>query len=183
MGQVSSWALNHTAPGGSFTFPPVVCNDAGMKSHELLSEVLDKCSPKTVASELGLSVSLVYKWAEPAEGGSGAANPLDRVAALLRCTGDQRIAQWLCEQAGGYFVENPPAGKARAYAVVPATNQVVQEFADMLSVIATAALDNNISTAEAETIRARWEDLKSVTERFVNCCEQGNFRLITAKPA
>lgn len=154
-----------------------------MKSHELLSEVLDKCSPKTVASELGLSVSLVYKWAEPAEGGSGAANPLDRVAALLRCTGDQRIAQWLCEQAGGYFVENPPAGKARAYAVVPATNQVVQEFADMLSVIATAALDNNISTAEAETIRARWEDLKSVTERFVNCCEQGNFRLITAKPA
>ena len=60
---------------------------------------------------------------------------------------------------------------------------MVQEFADMLSVIATAALDNNISTAEAETIRARWEDLKSVTERFVNCCEQGNFRLITAKPA
>lgn len=154
-----------------------------MKSHELLSAVFDKCSPKEVAAELGVSVSLVYKWAEPAAGGSGAANPLDRVAALVRCTGDPRLAQWLCEQAGGFFVANPPAGRPRSYAVVPATNQVVQEFADMLSVIATAALDNNISATEAVTIRARWEDLKSVTESFVRCCEQGNFGLITAKPA
>jgi hypothetical protein len=66
---------------------------------------------------------------------------------------------------------------------VPATNRVVQEFADMLSVIATAALDNSISVSEAETIRSRWEDLKSVTEDFVRCCEQGKFRLIAEKPA
>jgi hypothetical protein len=182
MGQDSLRAFNHTPVGGAFTFLSVVCNHAGMKSHELLSAVFDKCSPKEVAGKLGVSVSLVYKWAEPAEGGSGAVNPLDRVAALLRCTGDPRIAQWLCEQAGGFFVENTKPIKAHSYAVVPATNQVVQEFADMLSVIASAALDNNISGAEASTIRARWEDLKSVTESFVKCCEEGNFRLITDKP-
>lgn len=153
-----------------------------MKSHELLNQVYDQTSPKQIAEAMGLSVSMVYKWSEPADGGSGTANPLDRVAALMACTKDDRIAQWLCERAGGFFVSNPPAGKPRSYAVVPATNRVVQEFADMLSVIATAALDNNISASEAATIRARWEDLKSVTEGFVVNCEQGNFRAIMEKP-
>jgi hypothetical protein len=58
----------------------------------------------------------------------------------------------------------------------------VQEFADLLSVIAVAAADNSITRREAETIRARWEELKSVTESFVACCEQGNFALLKAKP-
>ena len=42
-----------------------------MKSHELLREVFEKCNPKQIASDLGVSVSLVYKWAEPEETGSG----------------------------------------------------------------------------------------------------------------
>ena len=58
---------------------------------------------------------------------------------------------------------------------MPATNQIVQEFADLLAVIATAATDNQISKPESKTIRARWEELKAVTEGFVQCCEQGNF--------
>jgi hypothetical protein len=51
----------------------------------------------------------------------------------------------------------------------------VQEFADMLGVIATAASDNQITKEEAKAIRRRWEDLKSVTEAFVRSCEEGNF--------
>jgi transposase len=150
-----------------------------MKSHEVLRDVFETCSPKEVAAEMGLSVSLVYKWAEPpTEQGSGALNPLDRVEALIRCTNDQRIVQWLCERAGGFFVQNPSPGKPRTYAVVPATNKIVQEFADMLSVIASAALDNSVTKEEAEKIRARWEELKSVTEGFVKCCEHGDFQLI-----
>jgi hypothetical protein len=58
---------------------------------------------------------------------------------------------------------------------MPATNQIVQEFADLLAVIATAATDNEITKPESKTIRARWEELKSVTEGFVRCCEEGNF--------
>jgi hypothetical protein len=38
-----------------------------------------------------------------------------------------------------------------------------------------AADDNQITQAEAREIRARWEELKTVTEGFVACCEQGNF--------
>ena len=62
--------------------------------------------------------------------------------------------------------------------LIPATNEIVQEFADLLAVVAQAAADNRISPAESRKIRARWEELKSVTETFVHCCEQGNFQPI-----
>jgi hypothetical protein len=139
--------------------------------------VFQKMSAKQIADELGLSLSLIYKWAEPPDGtGSGAANPLDRVAALLRATGDTRLAQWICQQAGGFFIKNPRTTFAQPDFLIPATNQIVQEFADLLAVIASAAGDNHITATEARSIRARWEELKSVTEGFVKCCEEGNFR-------
>ena len=153
-----------------------------MKSHEVLRQVFEKCNVKQVASDLGLSMSLIYKWAEPQEQtGSGAANPLDRVEALMNCTNDPRIVQWLCERAGGFFIQNPKKHWPHPEFLVPATNQIVQEFADMLAAIAMAAGDNHISPAEAKNIRARWEELKGVTECFVHCCENGNFSAMREK--
>ena len=155
-----------------------------MQSHEVLREVFDKCSPKQVAADLDLSLSLVYKWAElPTQGGSPTGNPLERVAALYRCSQDEKILQWLCQQAGGFFIRNPKTHLAHPDYLIPATNQIVQEFADLLAVIATAAADNQISAKEARTIRARWEELKSVTETFVACCEHGNFAPLKEAPA
>ena len=150
-----------------------------MQSHELLKEVLKKTSAKQISAEMGLSLSLIYKWAEPPveETGSGANNPLDRIEQLLRTTGDERIAQWVCERAGGFFIHNPKA-KPHPYQLIPSTNSIVQEFADMLGVIAIAAADNTVTPAEAKAIRRRWEDLKSVTEGFVRNCEEGNFAAI-----
>ena len=147
-----------------------------MQSHELLKEVLKKTSAKQIAADMGLSLSLIYKWAEPPqdETGSGANNPLDRIEQLLRITHDARIAQWVCERAGGFFITNPK-DRAHPYQLIPYTNNIVQEFADMLGVIAVAAADNQISKEEAKAIRRRWEDLKSVTEGFVRSCEEGNF--------
>ena len=145
-----------------------------MQSHELLKDILQKISAKQVSAEMGLSLSLIYKWAEPAAEGSGAANPLDRVEQLLKLTGDRRLAHWVCERAGGFFINNPRA-KSHAIQLIPATNSIVQEFADLLAVIAAAATDNAITKHEAEDIRGRWEELKSVTEEFVRCCEAGNF--------
>jgi transcriptional regulator with XRE-family HTH domain len=145
-----------------------------MQSHELVKEVLQKISAKQVAGEMGLSLSLIYKWAEPAAEGSGAANPLDRVEQLLKLSGDRRLAKWVCERAGGFFIANPKANP-QAVHLIPATNSIVEEFADMLAVIARAATDNTITREEARDIRGRWEELKSVTEGFVRCCEAGNF--------
>jgi len=147
-----------------------------MQSHELLREVFQKYSAKQIAGDLGLSLSMIYKWAEPDEGdGSGAANPLDRIEALVRCSNDERIVQWICQRAGGFFIRNPQGHWPHPHYLVPATNQIVQEFADLLAVIAVAASDNHITKPESKTIRARWEELKSVTEAFVRCCEEGHF--------
>src|SRR6186713_1074865 len=148
-----------------------------MRSHELLREVFQTTSPKQVSSDLGLSLSMIYKWAEPAhdESASGAANPLDRIEALMKCTNDLRIVHWISQKAGGFFIRNPKHHQAHPDYLIPATNEIIQEFADLLAVVATAAADNHISSAEAKKIRARWEDLKTVTEGFVHCCEQGNF--------
>lgn len=155
-----------------------------MQSHELLKEVLKKTSAKQVAAEMGLSLSLIYKWAEPPDEGaaSGANNPLDRIDQLLRITSDTRIAQWVCERAGGFFIGNPKT-TPHSYQLIPSTNNIVQEFADMLGVIATAASDNQITRDEARAIRRRWEDLKSVTEGFVRGCEDGNFKGMKADAA
>lgn len=148
-----------------------------MQSHEVLREVFQECSPKQVASQLGLSLSMIYKWAEPPDpaAGSGSTNPLDRIDALLRCSNDRRLVQWICQRAGGFFVLNPKTNKPHPTYLIPATNSIVQEFADLLAVVAAAAADNQITQQESKQIRARWEKLKGVTETFVACCEQGNF--------
>ena len=153
-----------------------------MQSHELLREVLQKTSAKQVAGDLNLSLSMIYKWAEPDEGdGSGTVNPLDRIEQLLASTKDPRLVQWLCQRAGGFFILNPKTNKPHPDFLIPATNEIVQEFADLLAVIAVAAADNQITPHEAKGIRARWEELKTVTEGFVACCEEGNFSAMKEK--
>lgn len=146
-----------------------------MESHEVLREVLKKTSAKQIASDLQLSLSLIYKWAELPEGdAAGANNPLDRVGQLIRSTKDVRIAQWVAEQAGGFYIRNPenlPPNQP----LVPLTNGIVQEFADMLATIAISSSDSVITKDEAKKIRARWEELKSVTEGFVHAAEDGSF--------
>jgi hypothetical protein len=160
-------------------------NFLAMQSHEVLRDAFQQCSPKQVSSELGLSMSMIYKWAEPPDlaAGSGSANPLDRIDALLRCTKDRRLVQWICQRAGGFFILNPKSNKPHPSYLIPATNEIVQEFADLLAVIAAAAADNQITQTEAKQIRARWEELKSVTEGFVACCEEGNFSPLKEKKA
>src|SRR6267154_4097413 len=155
-----------------------------MHSHEVLRDVFQQCSPKQVSAELGLSLSMIYKWAEPpdASAGSGSTNPLDRIDALLYCTNDRRLVQWICQRAGGFFILNPKTTRPHPSYLIPATNEIVQEFADLLAVIATAAADNQLTQKESHQIRARWEELKSVTESFVACCEEGNFSALKEKP-
>lgn len=156
-----------------------------MRSHELLREVFHKATPKQVAADLGLSISMIYKWAEPPEdsSGSGSSNPLDRIEALIRSTRDERVVQWIAQKAGGFFIRNPKSHHTHPDFLIPATNEIIQEFADLLAVIASAAADNHVTPDEARKIRARWEELKSVTEGFVHCCEEGNFRPLKDRPS
>ncbi len=146
-----------------------------------MREVLKQTSAKRIAADMNLSLSLVYKWAEPVEPGAASGSPLERVGQLQRITGDPRIAQWVCEQGDGFYIRNPQelAGSAR---LIPATNGIVQEFADMLATIARASADSTITREEAKHIRRRWEELKGVTESFVRAAETGSFGSPSAPP-
>lgn len=153
-----------------------------VQSHELLRQAFQTTSAKQIAADLGLSLSLVYRWAEapPAGETGGPANPVERMAQLLDSTKDRRLIDWLCNRAGGFFIQNPESRNRSPDYLIPATNLVVQEFADLLAVIAAAAADNTITHAEAQQIRRRWEALKSATEEFVAGCELGNFNRLKA---
>ena len=154
-----------------------------MESHDVLRRAFEQTSPKAVAAELGLSLSLIYKWAErQAEDGSGSRNPLDRLLKIVQVTNDPGIVEWLCQMCGGYFVPNP-GGLYDDYEVLPATHAIIQQFSSLLHEISKAAADNSITPDEAEEIRERWDQLKSYTEGFVACCEQGDFEQLRRIPA
>lgn len=150
-----------------------------MQSHEVLKKAFSETSPKAVASELGVSLSLVYKWAqEQSELGSGSRNPLDRITSIYQLTGDIGIIEHLAEQCGGYFVRNPESHCQQGFQYLPATTEIVSQFSTMLARISSAALDNSITGDEANEIRQCWDKLKGYAEGFVRCCEEGDFEIM-----
>jgi len=154
-----------------------------MESYEVLKEAIGKVGAKSVASDMGLSPSLIYKWCQPKddEGSSGADNPLDRLAKVYECTGDTRIAQWMCEKMDGYFVANERQDKYKEVPLIQATQSILHEFSDLLRVVSESIENDGLITGdEAVKIRKEWEELKSITEGFVRACEDGTFDEVKA---
>lgn len=152
-----------------------------MESHEVLRRALRKTSPKAVASELGVSLSLVYKWAEkPNELGSGSYNPLDRLLQIIELSGDMGIVEWLCRQQQGHFVRDPDVSEHQIKHVLPSTQEIIGQFSDLLNQISAAAHDHSVTEAEAVDIRQCWDKLKSYAEAFVRSCENGDFKTMTS---
>jgi len=155
-----------------------------MKSHEILKQAISAGSIKAMSAKMGLSQSLLYKWCQEPPAGddtdqSGAKNPLDRVVELYRLTSDPMVIGWVCEQAGGYFVENPKKQDCAAVgtAVLSNTQAMIKEFSDLLSEVSRAVEDGSgIDAAEAARIRREWEQLKRKAEGFVMGCESGAFK-------
>lgn len=147
-----------------------------MNSHEVIKKSVSDPGVKSIASDLGLSASLVYKWCQPSEdaNASGAGNPLDRLALIYELTQDTGPIAWLCQKAGGYFVPNAPRKKTDAIPLLHMTRRMVREFSDLLDVL-TESIENDgvIDLIEAKNIRGEWEQMKSSTESFVVSCERG----------
>lgn len=147
-----------------------------MNSYEVLKKSVSDLGVKSVASDLGLSTSLIYKWCQPSdsEDASGAENPLDRVARIYELTRDTGPIEWLCRKADGYYVANTATEDVDAIPLLHMTRLIVREFSDLLDVL-TESIENDgvIDLKEAEKIRTEWEKLKSSAESFVSSCEKG----------
>ena len=147
-----------------------------MNSYEVIKKSVGDLGVKSVASDLGLSTSLIYKWCQPSDSAdaSGADNPLDRLARIHELTKDTGPIEWLCQKADGYFVPNVPTQEIDAIPLLHMTRRIVREFSDLLDVL-TESIENDgmIDLKEADSIRAEWETLKSSAESFVTACEKG----------
>ena len=150
-----------------------------MKSCEVLKTAADTIGVKALAGKLNLSPALVYKWCQESNkedpDSSGARNPLDRLAEIVQATGDERVVNWLCHEAGGFFVHNPRAhGSDNETELLRRTQALVKEFSGLLSAVTSSIEDDGqIEDKEADLIRQKWETLKITAESFVVACETG----------
>lgn len=150
-----------------------------MRSHEVLRRAVDSIGVKAVAADLRLSTALVYKWCQEWDpddpDASGARNPLDRVADIVRLTADRDVVNWLCHEAGGFFVSNlsePPSAVSTELLVN--TQRLVKEFSQLLLTVTKSIEDDGqIEPAEADRIRSAWELFKGTVEAFTVACERG----------
>ncbi|MBN1669832.1 MAG: hypothetical protein JXR37_02290 [Kiritimatiellae bacterium] len=148
-----------------------------MESFEVLKKTIGAVGVKAVAGNLNLSASLVYKWCQPkgAAGEAGAGNPLDRIRKVYELTGDVAPIAWLCQCAGGFYVENPRGDCGHAD-MLKVTQTILKEFSELLDAVSMSVQnDGKIDPKEAEKIRREWEDLKTVAESFVLACEKGTY--------
>jgi hypothetical protein len=137
-----------------------------VQSHEALKIAVEEQGPKVVASALGVSLSLVYKWIE-----GKAANPLDRVTEIVTTTGSTLPLAHLCAKAGGTFVKRPLPAEIDDTKLVAETQRMLKEFSDVLQAMTTAFLDGHVSGEEAALIREEWEELLPIAEGLVRACE------------
>ncbi|MGE3180608.1 MAG: phage regulatory CII family protein [Phycisphaerae bacterium] len=155
-----------------------------MKSWEILRDASDTIGVKALAAKLGLSSALIYKWCqEPSKedtGSSGARNPLDRLLAIYLATKDPRVINWICNEADGFFVQNPHSdpGPAEQH-LLGTTQRMVLDFSTMLAEI-SRSIENDgiIKLDEADRIRQTWETLKTTAEKFVVACEKGMYETL-----
>lgn len=152
-------------------------------SYRVLKKVIEKVGAKMVASELNVSSTLVYKWCEEVtelpDGSktSGAVNPLDRIIRIYEITEDEKIINWLCQSAGGFFAKNIHTDKSDINIdMLQNIQRFVKEFSDTLDAIVQSYNDDKkISDSDARRIRKEWEELKCMGESFVMACEGGTF--------
>lgn len=151
------------------------------ETHRALKQAVDRAGPKRVARALDISLSLVYKWTQPARtkenpAASGARNPLDKLLTIFELSQDLELVHFICQAARGYYTPNPvPEGSSRINFVTE-TVTALNDFADMLQFAEKSLTnDGSIDDLEAQRLRRQWNRLKGRLEHFVTSCEEGRF--------
>ncbi len=152
-------------------------------THLILRESIQRVGVKKVASALGVSQSLVYKWCQEQPGdstpeASGVTNPLDRLMVVFELSQDRDLVQYICHRAGGYFTPNIMLEDEHGRRFLSETVQILDKFADLIR-YAEQSLHNDgvIDEEEGRQLRRNWDGLKSRLESFIVGCENGLFDL------
>ena len=153
-----------------------------MLSHEVLRQAAEPIGVKALAASLRLSPAMVYKWCQESSrddpDASGARNPLDRLRDIVSATGSTDVVNWLCHEAGGFYVPNPKVPQTSLDTeLLVNTQRLVEEFSHLLSTV-TRSIENDgrIDPVEADAIRRAWEKLKNTAEEFTVACERGVYQ-------
>jgi hypothetical protein len=153
-----------------------------MRSYQVLKRAADNIGVKALAAELRLSPALIYKWCQEWDpedpDASGARNPLDRIADIVRITRDREVVNWLCHEAGGFLVLNHPTEPPDNVSseLLANTQHLVKDFSQLLLTVTKSIEDDGeIEPAEADRIRDAWEAFKGTVETFTVACERGMF--------
>jgi hypothetical protein len=128
---------------------------------------------REIAKTLNISPAMLYKWREPSSKGSGHPNPLDRVALLITATGDERIVDWLAHKSGGHFVRDELHNASPE--LFRASNALIKDFSLLITELANACEDQEISPSESVGLREKWNLLRKRAEGFVRACEKGTY--------
>ncbi|MDR1011540.1 MAG: hypothetical protein LBM04_10550 [Opitutaceae bacterium] len=155
-----------------------------MDSHDIVKQILKDIPAKQIASDLGVSLSLVYKWAEPPLVGSGTSNPLDRIEGLTRISGSVILIEWLCERMNGRFVPGKPPEIPELH-VHRSRPELVRELGRLLGELAEIATETATPAHKVKSLRKQWEHVKKVTEMFILAAERGRLKAapVSPKPA
>jgi hypothetical protein len=150
-------------------------------THRVLKQAVDRAGPKRVARALDVSLSLVYKWTQPARtkenpAASGARNPLDKLLTIFELSQDLELIHFICHVARGFYTPNPqPKGTSRINFVTETVNSL-NDFADMMQFAEKSLTDDGrIDETEAAKLRQHWNRLKGRLEHFITSCEEGRF--------
>jgi hypothetical protein len=146
-----------------------------MDSYDIVKQILKLIPAKQIASDMGISLSLVYKWAEPPIIGSGTSNPLDRTELLTRISGGFAPIEWLCARLNGRFVPGAPP-EIPELQVNRSRPEIVRELGYLLIELAAIAAEGEVPGPKVKSLRKQWEHVKKILEMFVLAAETGRLK-------
>jgi len=127
------------------------------RSNDIMKEVVGR-EVKKVAGELNVSPELIYSWQK-----SYKSNPIERVIKIFEETQDQRMIEYICNRAGGFFVENTENLDTEA-----TINKIHLEISDVTRALATAWADKKLTLNELVKIQCEFNDLQSALTGFLS---------------
>ncbi len=140
-----------------------------MDSKAAMRQACEKVGIKNIALALNISQTALYNQINDDK----RSDLLQRFVDFVNACEDDTPLNWVCEQCNGLFIKNPDIQVKEVKSPTQSISDSLNKFSDVIKEISNAIADQRITLDEAEGIRAKWEELKTLMEAFVLSCEFG----------